>query len=56
MQSFKGNKSYLPTKKCLTCERNFVYRKKWAKNWDQIKYCSEKCQKNRQSQNKQFSK
>ena len=40
---FKGNKSYLPTKDCVVCKRPFTWRKKWEKNWDEIKYCSDAC-------------
>jgi len=40
----KGN---LPTKICLTCGRPFAYRKKWRNTWDEVKYCGEKCQRNR---------
>ena len=43
--SFKGIKSYLPTKICLVCKKEFSWRKKWEKNWDEVKYCSEKCRK-----------
>ncbi|MBK8851489.1 MAG: DUF2256 domain-containing protein [Saprospiraceae bacterium] len=45
----KGNKSYLPQKICVVCAQPFTWRKKWEKNWDNIKYCSEKCsrQKNK---------
>ena len=40
------NKRNLPTKICLTCERPFSWRKKWAKDWENVKYCSEKCKRN----------
>jgi hypothetical protein len=40
-------KQHLPTKICLVCERPFSWRKKWAKNWDHVKYCSEKCKRNK---------
>jgi hypothetical protein len=40
----KGN---LPTKLCLTCGRPFEYRKKWRSCWDEVKYCGEKCQRNK---------
>lgn len=32
-------------KTCLKCGRVIEPRKKWARNWDQIKYCSERCRK-----------
>ena len=39
----KGNKDYLPKKDCLVCEKPFTWRKKWEKNWGNVKYCSRKC-------------
>lgn len=38
-------KPYLPAKLCAVCKRPFVWRKKWAKQWDQVKYCSERCRR-----------
>jgi hypothetical protein len=43
----KLRKGQLPTKICVTCGRPFEYRKKWRANWDEVKYCGEKCQRNR---------
>ena len=43
----KLRKGQLPTKICLTCGRPFEYRKKWRANWEDVKYCGEKCQRNR---------
>ncbi len=40
-------KQHLPEKICLVCERPFSWRKKWEKVWDEVKYCSEKCKKNK---------
>lgn len=40
-------KGQLPTKVCATCGRSFEYRKKWRANWEAVKYCGEKCQRNR---------
>ncbi|MBL7804826.1 MAG: DUF2256 domain-containing protein [Saprospiraceae bacterium] len=45
----KPDKSDLPEKICLVCGRPFMWRKRWEKNWDQVKYCSERCRRNRQS-------
>jgi len=36
-------KSDLPTKICPVCNRPFSWRKKWKKNWDDVKYCSKAC-------------
>ena len=40
---FKGNKSSLPSKLCVTCGREMTWRKSWAKNWAEVKYCSDAC-------------
>ena len=40
---FKGNKSSLPSKPCLACGREMTWRKRWAKTWDDVKYCSDAC-------------
>jgi len=44
----KGN---LPTKICVACERPFAWRKKWEKVWDEVKYCSQRCRKNKTNTN-----
>jgi len=43
-------KSELPQKQCLTCERPFAWRKKWARDWDAVKYCSHKCRAQKEAQ------
>ncbi|MFM7358926.1 MAG: DUF2256 domain-containing protein [Sediminibacterium sp.] len=45
MTAAKGNKSYLPSRTCATCGRPFAWRKKWARNWDTVLYCSDRCRK-----------
>ena len=30
---------------CEKCGRTIEYRKKWAKNWSEVKYCSEQCRR-----------
>jgi hypothetical protein len=37
----------LPEKVCPICERPFTWRKRWEKQWDDIKYCSERCRRKR---------
>jgi len=32
---------------CFKCQLEFEWRKKWAKNWDQVKFCSERCRKSK---------
>ncbi|WP_445385579.1 DUF2256 domain-containing protein [Robiginitalea sp. IMCC44478] len=36
-------KSHLPEKICPVCSRPFSWRKKWAKDWENVKYCSKRC-------------
>lgn len=43
MNDFKGNKSALPAKPCATCGRTMTWRKRWRNNWDEVKYCSDRC-------------
>jgi hypothetical protein len=38
-------KGDLPTKTCATCGLPFTWRKKWAKDWENVRYCSEKCRR-----------
>ncbi|MAI81479.1 MAG: DUF2256 domain-containing protein [Gammaproteobacteria bacterium] len=40
-------KSNLPSKLCPVCNRPFNWRKKWAMVWNEVKYCSRKCSKNK---------
>ena len=41
--AFKGNKAYLPSKPCAACGRTMTWRKAWANNWDEVRYCSDAC-------------
>jgi hypothetical protein len=36
-------KCNLPEKICQVCGRPFSWRKKWEKNWPDVKYCSDRC-------------
>jgi hypothetical protein len=36
-------KNDLPTKICPVCQRPFVWRKKWERCWDEVKFCSNRC-------------
>jgi len=38
-------KSDLPSKTCAHCALPFTWRKKWARDWEQVKYCSERCRR-----------
>ena len=35
----------LPTKICAACQRPFAWRKKWERDWDQVRYCSDRCRR-----------
>lgn len=39
--------SGLPTKICATCGRDFEWRRKWRSVWPQVRYCSERCRRQR---------
>lgn len=36
-----------PDKTCASCGRRIEWRKKWEKNWDEIKYCSDACRRHK---------
>jgi hypothetical protein len=38
-------KQDLPTKLCPVCGRSFAWRRKWARDWAGVKYCSDACRK-----------
>lgn len=40
-------KAELPTKTCASCGFPFVWRRKWAKNWNDVKFCSDRCRHSR---------
>ncbi|WP_395740159.1 DUF2256 domain-containing protein [Prosthecobacter sp.] len=40
-------KQDLPSKPCLVCGRPFTWRKKWAKVWEEVKFCSERCRRSK---------
>lgn len=42
-------KQHLPQKTCAACGRAFTWRKKWEKNWDDVRYCSDACRKQARS-------
>lgn len=39
----RPTKTHLPQKICQACGRPFAWRKKWARDWDAVKTCSERC-------------
>lgn len=48
-----GSKRFIVTrmdsKICVVCGRVIEPRKKWLKNWAEVKYCSDACRRRRQS-------
>ncbi|MGB7406171.1 MAG: DUF2256 domain-containing protein [Pacificimonas sp.] len=38
-------KTSLPSKICPVCDRPFSWRKKWARDWENVIYCSERCRR-----------
>jgi hypothetical protein len=40
-------KNGFPPKICQRCGLEFEWRKKWAKNWSEVKYCSDRCRENK---------
>lgn len=34
-----------PVKHCRYCGRVMAWRKAWAKNWDEVRYCSQRCRR-----------
>jgi hypothetical protein len=42
-RSFKGNKQALPSKPCVACGRTMSWRKRWARSWGDVKFCSGAC-------------
>lgn len=45
MSRVAKEKNGFPPKTCERCGRPFEWRKKWERDWDNVKYCSEKCRR-----------
>lgn len=43
MTSKRTDKSNLPKKICAACGRPFAWRKTWARDWESVKTCSDRC-------------
>jgi hypothetical protein len=37
------------SKLCAVCNRPMTWRRKWAKSWDEVKYCSDACRRNKKN-------
>jgi hypothetical protein len=40
-------KPHLPSKPCAACGRDFAWRKKWARVWEEVRFCSDACRDGR---------
>ncbi|MFN3936123.1 MAG: DUF2256 domain-containing protein [Gemmobacter sp.] len=36
-------KADLPRKTCAVCGRPFMWRRRWAREWSRVRYCSDRC-------------
>ena len=41
----RGNTAALPSKPFMACGRPMSWRRRWARNWDEVKYCSDACRR-----------
>lgn len=41
----RGAVSIPAPKRCATCGRTMTWRRKWARDWDQVRYCSSGCRR-----------
>jgi hypothetical protein len=37
----------LPEKPCSLCGRRITWRRKWSRDWDSVRYCSDRCRRAR---------
>ncbi|WP_373280635.1 DUF2256 domain-containing protein [Methylomonas koyamae] len=47
--SFDAPQAVVAIENLPVCSRPFAWRKKWAKDWDAVKYCSTRCRNQRSS-------
>ena len=40
-----SGRSPLPTKPCAVCGRTITWRKKWERDWESVRYCSQACRR-----------
>jgi hypothetical protein len=43
MPRIAKTKNGFAPKVCVACGLEFEWRKKWQRDWENVKYCSEKC-------------
>jgi hypothetical protein len=46
---FRGNKASLPSKPCAACGLPMSWRRRWARHWADVKYCSAACRRQKVS-------
>jgi hypothetical protein len=37
----------MPQKTCAACGRPFTWRRKWARCWEEVRFCSDACRSGR---------
>lgn len=47
-------KEHLPSKICIVCNKHFIWRKKWEKVWNEVKYCSRRCRAEAKNSKEKF--
>ncbi|MEM8963040.1 MAG: DUF3253 domain-containing protein [Acidobacteriota bacterium] len=45
-----GSRKTETSKICQTCGRSFAWRAKWRRSWEQVRYCGERCRRNKPSE------
>ena len=45
MARSRGATAVPPPKTCASCGREMQWRRKWASNWDEVRYCSDACRR-----------
>jgi hypothetical protein len=40
-------RSPLPEKPCATCGRTITWRKKWERDWENVRHCSDRCRRHK---------
>lgn len=40
-----AGRAAVPTKPCAACGRVITWRKKWERDWEQVRYCSDACRR-----------
>ena len=47
LMSMQQSKAKPLSKVCATCGRRFEWRKAWARDWSDVKYCSQRCRRSK---------